>query len=71
MSFKSFVVTCCGAPYALRFVAAPVRARRPLTPCGYAVLALAMTGILLAVVIAISPVGNGVDKALPLSSWFA
>lgn len=44
---------------------------RPLTPCGYAVLALVIGAIVLAIVIATSPAGDELDSALPLSWWFA
>lgn len=71
MSFKFFVFACRGAPLALRLLASPVLAGRPLTPCGYAVIALVMIGILLAVVIAARFAGNEFDSALPLSWWFA
>jgi hypothetical protein len=119
MSFKSFFVSCRGAPqaravgFAARvhaLVSAPVagagvrnpgaprvrQARtvalrhltraaalvvrnalhvawtgRPLTPGGYAILALTVTGVLLAALITASPAGDELDSALPLSWWFA
>jgi hypothetical protein len=118
MSFKSFVVSCRGAPQARAIgfaarvhalVAAPAAAGvrnpgtprvrqaraaalrhftraaalvvrnalhvawtgRPLTPGGYAILALTVTGVVLAVLIAASPAGDELDSALPLSWWFA
>jgi hypothetical protein len=43
---------------------------RPLTPCGYAVLAL-VACVALAGVIAASHAGDEMDSALPLSWWFA
>ncbi|WP_322061410.1 hypothetical protein [Paraburkholderia sp. J63] len=86
MSFKSFIVVCRGAPPARRALAiqqlaktAALAARaafrvswtgRALTPCGYTVLVL-VAGVALAVVIATSRAGDEMDRALPLSWWFA
>jgi hypothetical protein len=44
---------------------------RPLTPGGYAILALTVFGVVLAALIAASPAGDELDSALPLSWWFA
>ncbi|WP_156967084.1 hypothetical protein [Paraburkholderia ferrariae] len=44
---------------------------RPLTPCGYAILGLTVAGVVLALLIAVSPAGDDLDSALPLSWWFA
>jgi hypothetical protein len=46
-------------------------AGRPLTPGGYAIAALTVAGIVLAVLISMSPAGDELDSALPLCWWFA
>lgn len=75
MSYKFFVVYCRGAaPAAGAGLRAAWRAAwtgRRLAPGGYAIVLLTVTGLALAVLIAASPAADELDRASPLSWWFA
>lgn len=71
MFFKFIVVHCRGAtPAAGAGVRAAWTGRR-LTPGGYAIVLLTVTGLALAMLILASPAADELDRASPLSWWFA
>lgn len=43
----------------------------PLTPTGYAILAMTIAAVALVAMLSTSPVGNELDRALRLSWWFS
>jgi hypothetical protein len=75
MFFKFIVVHCRGAAPAagagLRAVWRAARTGRRLTPGGYAIVLLTVTGLALAMLISASPAADELDRASPLSWWFA
>jgi len=48
-----------------------VYARNPLTPAGYAILAMTAIAVALAAVLSTSSISNELERALRVSGWFS